>query len=59
MYERCIQVTPVNGFGEGQLYLYLAIVFTVVVQHATTGGKEPKQWLSCRDCLWLQQYCPC
>jgi hypothetical protein len=34
-------------------------LFTVVVQHATTGGKEPKQWLSCRDCLWLQQYCPC
>jgi hypothetical protein len=37
---------------EDQLYLYpgnasQSTLFTVVVQPDTTGGKEPKQWLSC------------
>ena len=38
--------------GESQLYLYPRVashllLLLVVVQDGTTGGKEPKQWLSC------------
>ena len=38
--------------GESQLYLYPRVashllLMLVVVQPGTTGGKEPKQWLSC------------